>query len=150
MGTLMKERIESRGRQKVLSKEEVFEVLSDKEWHSKHKIADSYGVSASTVSARVKELAEDGWAILTGVDGYLLQEPEDITDEDAARAVEKMTRWMIGVVTRQAMSAKPMKRLLGKARKLLPKSRDERTIVRKYLVQLTHLIDWQDSEEDEP
>jgi biotin operon repressor len=149
MGTLMKERIESRGRYKVLSKEEVFEALSDKEWHRKLEIAGSYGVSASTVSARVRELAEDGWAILTGVDGYRLQEPEDISDEDAARAVEKMTRWMMGVVTRQAISAKPMKRLLGKARKILPKSRDERTIVRKYLVQLTHLIDWDESEEDD-
>jgi len=54
---------------------------------------------------------------------------------------------MIGTVTRQAMSAKPVKKLLAAARKLLPKTRDERVIVRKYLVQLTHLIDWDEADD---
>ena len=142
MELMVKARTKTRGRNQVLTKEEVFEDLSDKNWHNKYEIATNHDVCASTVASRVKELVADGWAILIGKNGYRFQEPEDITDEDAAQAVERMTRWMIGIVTRQAIAAKPIKRLLAQARKLLPKSREERIIVRKYLVQLTHLIDW--------
>jgi len=38
---------------------------------------------------------------------------------------------------------------MAAARKMLPKTKDERMIVRKYLVQLTHLIDWQESEDED-
>ena len=70
-----------------------------------------------------------------------------MTDEEAAVEIERMTNRMIEIVTRQALVAQIMKKLTGEARKLLPKTPEERQIVRKYLVQLTHLIDFQEIEE---
>ena len=138
---------ETRGRKQAVSKGEVLDALSDKQWHTAADIAEGFEVSRATVSSRVKDIATDGHTVLMGREGYKLVEPEDITDEDVARAVERMSTWMIGVVTRQAMSARPMKRLLAAARKLLPKTPDERQAVRRYLVQLTHLIDFTEIDE---
>jgi len=140
---------ENRGRKQSVTKEEIFDYLSDKRWHTKLEIAASYEVCPSTVSKRIKELVIDGWGIITGSLGYMLTEPADITDEDMARAIERMVNYMVGIVARQALNAKPMKRLMAAARKMLPKTKDERMIVRKYLVQLTHLIDWQESEDED-
>jgi biotin operon repressor len=139
--------VETRGRKQVVTKGEVLDILEDKRWHTAAEIANTLDVCRATISSRVKEIATDGHIVLMGRDGYLLTSQEDITDEDAARAIERMSTWMIAVVTRQAMSAKPMKRLLMEARKLLPKTTTERNIVRKYLVQLTHLIDFTEVDE---
>ena len=143
------DRPETRGRKKSINKEEVFDFLSDKKWHTKFEVAASFGVHPSTISKRVRDLVIDGWGIMTGLKGYMLTEPTDITDEDIARAVQRMTNYMVGVVARQALNAKPMKRLMAAARKMLPKTQEERMIVRKYLVQLTHLIDWQEAEDED-
>lgn len=142
------DRLENRGRKKIITKEEVFDFLSDKKWHTKYEIADHFDVHPSTISKRIKELVIDGWGVLTGMEGYMLTETTDITDEDMARAVQKMCNYMVGIVARQALNAKPMKRLMAAAKKMLPKTKEERMIVRKYLVQLTHLIDWQEYEDE--
>ena len=134
-------------RKQAVSKQEVFAELQDGQWHSKRELASIFNVSRATVAARVKGLAEDGKAVLMGRFGYRFVEASDITGEEIAEAVQAMSQWMIGVVTRQAMAANPMKRLLKASRKMLPKSKEERQIVRKYLVQLTHLIDWNEEEE---
>ena len=138
---------DERGRPQAVSKDAVFEALSDGDWHTKKELANDFDVCASTVASRVRELVADGWGVIVGPGGYQLVEASDITDEEAAVAVERFARYMIGTVTRQAMSAKPVKKLLAAARKLLPKTRDERVIVRKYLVQLTHLIDWDEADD---
>jgi len=143
------DRPETRGRAKSITKEEIFDFLSDKRAHKKSEIAISFEVHPSTVAKRIKELVIDGWGIVTGSFGYLLTEPTDITDEDTARAIQRMVNYMIGIVARQALNAKPMKRLMAAARKMLPKTQEERMIVRKYLVQLTHLIDWQEAEDED-
>lgn len=121
--------------------------LSDKQWHTTGEIADEHDVSIPTIGSRIKELAKDGFGILASRNGYKLVEIGDISDEDAAREIERMTNRMIEIVTRQAIVAQVMKKLTGEARKLLPKTPEERQIVRKYLVQLTHLIDFQEIEE---
>ncbi len=59
-----------------------------------------------------------------------------------------MTRRMVVIVDLQAIVARVMRKLAGEARKLLPKTPEERQIVRKYLVQLTHLIDFQEIDEE--
>ena len=141
------DREETRWRKQVVSKEEVFAELQDNKWHSKRDMANHFDVSSGTIAARVRDLAEDGKAVLMGRFGYRFVAASDITDEETAEAIQAMSRWMIGIVTRQAMTARPMKRLMTEARKMLPKSKDERQIVRKYLVQLTHLIDWNEEEE---
>lgn len=135
-------------RPQVISKEEIREYLMDGEWHTKAEIANHFNVCSATIAARMFDLAKDGVSSIIGLAGYRIIEPEDITDEDTALAVERMIGYMIGTVTRQAMSSKPMKRLMAEARKLLPKTSEERMIVRKYLIQLTHLIDWQETEEE--
>lgn len=131
------------------SKEEVFDILSDKKWHTTAAMAEELGVSSPTIGNRVKGLVADGWPVLAGRNGYCLVEAEDITDEEEAREIERMMRRMVAIVMRQALVAKPMKRLAARARKLLPKSKEERGIIRRYLVQLTHLIDFQDIEDME-
>ena len=100
-----------------------------------------------TVGKRVAALCRDGWPVLAGNSGYRLMIAEDITDAEEAQLVERMLQRMVAIVLRQALVAKPMKKLAGEARKLLPKTPEERKIVRKYLVQLTHLIDFQDIED---
>ncbi len=40
-----------------------------------------------------------------------------------------------------------MKELTTKARQLLPKTKEERAIVRKYIIKLTTLIDYRNSDE---
>jgi len=132
-----------------LSKEEVYQYLSDKKWHTRTELAEVFAVHFSTVSNRVTELMRDGVSILIGNEGYRLTKAEDITDEDIAISVEHMVRWMVGTVARQAVSGKPIKRLLSSARKLLPKTKEEKIAIRKYLVQLTHLIDWDEADEEE-
>jgi len=139
--------IETRGRKQIIGKESILEILLDKKWHTNAEIATELDVCPATIRSRIKEIARDGYVVLMGADGYRLMNQEDITDEDAALAVATMTRWMLNIVARQAMAAKPMKRLMNEARRLLPKTAEERVIVRKYLVQLTHLIDFQDIED---
>ena len=130
-----------------VTKESVLDALSDKEWHTTSEMANTYGVSLPTIGNRVKELAKDGFGILASRNGYKLVEIGDVTDDEAALEIERMTNRMIEIVTRQALVAHVMKKLTGEARKLLPKTPEERKIVRKYLVQLTHLIDFQEIEE---
>jgi biotin operon repressor len=131
-----------------VSKESVLESFSDKQWHTTEQIANEHGVSGPTIGKRVKELVIDGFGILAGNNGYKLVEIEDVSDEEAAIEIERMTKRMVEIVTRQAIIAPMMKRLNGAARKLLPKTAEERQIVRKYLVQLTHLIDFSEIDED--
>jgi biotin operon repressor len=131
-----------------LTKEEVLESLQDKEWHTTAELASEKEVSNPTIGNRIKELAKDGFGILAGRKGYKLVEIGDVTDEEAAREIERMTQRMIEIVGRQALVAKMMRRLAGEAKKLLPKTPEERQIVRKYLVQLTHLIDFQEIDEE--
>jgi hypothetical protein len=129
-----------------VTKEEVYEYLKDKQWHTKADIASDMGCGVDAIGARLKELSEDNVAILCGSDGVRFCEISDITDEDAARAIERMTAWIVGIVSRQALNAVPMKKLMAEAKKLLPKTTEEKRIVRKYLVQLTHLIDWDEAD----
>ena len=131
-----------------VTKEEVYDHLLDKEDHTKKEMAKHFDVSPSTIRIKLSELVRDGVSLISGEAGYRYVEPGDMDDEMTARAVEKMTRWIIATVARQAFSAKPMKKLMTRARKLLPKDKEERLIVRKYLVQLTHLIDWEETEEE--
>lgn len=131
-----------------VSKESVLEYLSDKEWHITEEMAQEFGVSNPTIGTRIKDLAKDGFGILASRKGYKLVEVGDVSDEEAAREIERMTRRMVEIVARQALVAKVMRKLAGEARKLLPKTPEERQIVRKYLVQLTHLIDFQEIEEE--
>ena len=140
---------ETRGRRQAVTKGEVMEMLLDKKWHTATEVAEVFDVARSTINKRVKEIAVDGHVVLMGQNGYKLTDVGDITDDDAALAVEKMSMWMIAIVTRQAMTAKPMKRLLTAARKMLPKTMQERQAVRKYLVQLTHMIDFTEIDNDE-
>ena len=133
--------------QKV-TKEEVCKELEDGNWHTKGDIAASFGVSGRTISKRVTDLIKDEVSIINGQKGLRIVKPSDVVDNDIARDIEKMTRWIIGIVTRQALSAKPMKKLMTKARALLPRDAEEKAIVRKYLVQLTHLIDWDEATDD--
>jgi hypothetical protein len=131
----------------AVTKEEVYEFYKDGNWHAKSEAATYFGVSETTIKSRLRDLARDNVLLVCGNRGLKLIRPEDVTTADDAIIVEGMARWMLGVVTRQAMSAKPIKKLMSEARKLLPKSTNERQIVRKYLVQLTHLIDFQEIEE---
>ncbi len=129
-------------------KEDVLDYLKDKEWHTTGEMARIMDVSKPTIGNRVKDLVRDGNGILAGKNGYKFMEVEDVTDEIAAQEIERMTQRMLEIVGRQALVAKAMKKLSIEARKLLPKTPEERQIVRKYLVQLTHLIDFQEIEEE--
>jgi len=131
----------------AVTKQEVYEVFDDSQWHTKKEIAEVFGCSPKTISHRVTDLVKDGVSIINGSQGYRIITPSEV-DEESARDIEKMMRWIVASVTRQAFSAKPMKKLMTKARALLPKSKEERMIVRKYLVQLTHLIDWNEAGEE--
>jgi|ETNvirnome_2_300_1030623.scaffolds.fasta_scaffold01903_8 biotin operon repressor len=130
-----------------VTKEQVYDFLSDKEWHKRKEIARTFKVTTRTISSRMTELARDGVSLINGKDGYRFVEPDDVDDE-IAQDIERMARWVVGIVSRQALSAKPMKKLMTRARKLLPQDKEERLIVRKYLVQLTHLIDWDEADDD--
>jgi len=132
-----------------VSKESVLRSLKDKNWHTCSEIAEELDTSQVTVGKRVKGLVTDGFAILAGRNGYRLREPEDINDEESAREIEQMLQRMINIVLRQSLVAKPIKTLAIEARKLLPKDPEERAIVRKYLVQLTHLIDFRDLDDSD-
>ena len=141
--------MEKKNETKRLSKEDVYDYLGDKTWHTTGEMAKEFEVSNPTVGNRIKKLVSDGLGILAGPNGYKLTEKEDVDNEEAAREIEKMSRRMIAIVMRQALVAKPMKILTKEAVKLLPKDPRERAIVRKYIVQLTHLIDFQELEDEE-
>lgn len=130
-----------------LPKESVLELLGDREWHTTESMANEVEVSKRTLGRRVKELVSDGNGILAGPMGYKLMEVEDVTDEEAARDIERMSQRMMEIVMRQAIAARTVKRLAIEARRFLPKTPEERQIVRKYLMQLTHLIDFQEFDE---
>ncbi len=138
----------------TVTKEEIYDALGTGCWTTKRELAETFECHPRTASHRVTDLIKDGVSIINGSKGYRLVVPADINDEDeetvreTARDVEKMMRWMVATVTRQAFAAKPMKKLMTRARKLLPKDKEERMIVRKYLVQLTHLIDWEEADEE--
>jgi len=129
----------------VVTKEELYDFYKDGEWHTKAEAMAYFDVSESTIGKRLRDLANDGVLMVCGQYGLKLMRPGDVSTEDDAIIIESMTRWMVGIVTRQAISAKPMKKLMTEARKLLPKSDQEKMIVRKYLVQLTNLIDWDEA-----
>lgn len=129
-------------------KEDVLELLQDKQWHTTGEMADEMEVSRPTLGNRMKQLAEDGFGILAGHNGYKLMEIEDVTDEEAAREIEQMNQRLIAIVTRQAIVARAMKRLSREASKLLPKTPGERQILRKYLINLTRLIDFIEADEE--
>lgn len=137
----------SRNESKECTKENVYDHLEDKRWHTTAEMAEKFAVSLPTVGNRIKKLVADGVGILAGPNGYKLTKKEDVDNEEAAREIERMLRRMISIVMRQALVAKPMKALAKEASKLLPKNPEERMIVRKYLVQLTHLIDFQEIED---
>ena len=135
------------GRNQAVTKEEVYEYLSDSAWHTTKDIATSFMVTKTTITKRLRDLARDEVPLINGNKGYRLVRPEDVTDIDTALDIERMTGWIVGVVNRQALTARPMRGLLEGARALLPQSKEERAVVRKYLVHLTHLIDWSDVED---
>jgi biotin operon repressor len=137
-----------RNEKKECTKENVYDHLGDKKWHTTAEMAQEFSVSLPTVGSRIKKIVKDGVGILAGPNGYKRVEKEDV-DEEVARDILKMMRRMVTIIMRQAMVAKPMKVLAKEAVKLLPKNPEERAIVRKYLVQLTHLIDFQELEDIE-
>lgn len=136
------------GRKKIISKEEVYEFLREGRWTTAAQLAAHFGVTTSTIRERVRELLRDDVPVLAGPSGYCIMKTDDVTDTDVARSIERIARYMIGTVARQAMIAKPVRRLMTEARKLLPKDQTERAIVRKYLVQLTHMIDFDDADQE--
>lgn len=134
-------------RMQEITKEDVYDYMSDNNWHTVGDIALAQGCCKATVREKLKLLAKDKQPMISGNDGIKLVDA-DTLDEDIAREVEKMTRWMIAIVTRQALTAKPIKKLMLEARKLLPKSKEDKQTIRRYLVQLTHLIDFNEIDED--
>lgn len=136
------------GRNEKISKEEVFEILGDGEWHRYSKLVAKTGVGRETIKKKVGKLLDDGFCIINGPAGIKLIDKDDVTEETAGEILA-MIPWLIGMVGAMAARAVPIKSIMPAVRKCLPKTTEERKYLRSVMVRITHLIDWQEIEQIE-
>jgi hypothetical protein len=132
---------------KTFFKEDVFEILSDKEWHTIGELSSMMGCSVPTTRKMIRELLDDEFMILAGPSGVKMIEKDDISEETADEVIQ-MIGWAFAMVGAMARRMVPTKKMLPSIKKQLPKTMKERQFLRAVAVRITHVIDWQNFEDD--
>ena len=131
-----------RGRPVKISTEQVYEYLSDGEWHTTADIATAMDCAPETIRKRVKDLLDDSHLVIKGPRGVKLAD-DTALDTETIDEIGAMLKWVFAGVGSMAKHAVPVKKVMPQIRKSLPKTTRERDYLRSVMVKVTHLIDWE-------
>lgn len=141
MSSLALESGDGRGRPIKVSPEQVFEYLSDGDWHTVAEMAEAMDCGHATIRNRLRDLLDDGFMVLKGRAGARLVDGENM-DQVTIEEIGAMLHWLFKSVSSMTHHAVPVKKMLPEIRKALPRTKSERQYLRSITVRITHLIDW--------
>lgn len=120
---------------------EVLEKLMETEQITAGKLSEELNCHPATVRSRVKELREDGEAIVFNREGYMHVTKEDIeTDRKAAQTTADTLNWTVGVFNGLFPIGQPVKKLLPAVKRAL--KNDLEPAARKSLAKSCMLLAW--------
>ena len=125
-----------------LTVEDVWDYMSDEQFHTIADIAREFEVCAATARSRITMLQEQGYCLVCDQRGWLLIDDTNIDDETIDAYMRSAT-WIKGTLGRLATISKPMTRrkLISAIRQALPSTQDERRALRSLGVYLQRVID---------
>lgn len=138
------------GRQQKITAQEILEFLEEHDAITISHLAALHDVTPPTVRSRIRELRQDGEAIIHSSNGVQLVTKEDLTDPVIAEAMSSFVNWVLSCVKGQVILANPVKPMLPTMKKALRDnmSKDERRQLAKSCVTVRALLDWVETEEE--
>lgn len=125
------------GKKKVTAGE-VLEVLQNNETIKVKELSVHLKCGKGTIGNRVKDLRNEGKAILPTPDGLMLI---DVVDENNKESVQHAGQWIIGEIVGISRIGDVAKKPLIQVRKILSLTEDERKELKKTLLYITRLVD---------
>lgn len=127
-------------KEKIISKENLFDELKDGKWHTYAALINDFDVLRKTIKRCVTYMLKDGWCIINGPKGIKLINKDDM-NEETAQEVLAMLPWIFGLVNAMSIRSIPIKKIMPAIRKCLPKTKEERQYLRSIMMRITNLID---------
>ena len=138
------------GRSQKVTADEIWEYLSDEDWHKVGELAKNYKVCNATIRNKISILQEAGFCLLPGRDGWKLVD-ETSFDDETCKAYFRVQKWISGLLMKLAKTAEPMmkRQIVAAIRKALPSTKGDRKVLREFSVLMRRVIDAADIEDDD-
>jgi len=136
------------GRNKKVTAEEVLQFLIDKGVIPKRTVAEYFKVCDVTIRNRVRELREDGEAIIHGKDGLLhIDKNGNMEDEEIADSLRAWYDWLLSIIKGLTIAATPTEPLMITMKRTLRESltSEERKKLSKACAKVKALLDYEEA-----
>jgi len=140
------------GRLKKITAAEVLEILANKGQITISDLASDLEVTPETIRNRLRELRQDGEAIIHGKNGLLIIDKGTImNDEEMAQAFKLWIEWVLKIFRGLMICAKPTQPLLPTLRKSFKESldSDERKLLSQSCVRVKAFLDYAQAEDED-
>lgn len=135
-----------RGKPKKVMAHEILEhLLSEENGVTKEELAETFGVCKLTITSRLRELRERGVKLVYG--GFGIRVIGEVSDYETAELVNDNIKWFLNTAYAMASTSQNLRPLVHQMREYLPKTREERALVKQMFMRMSRLIDFLDYED---
>lgn len=123
---------------KKITAGEVLEVLKNNGTRKVVELSKDLKCSKGTINNRIRDLRNEGQAILPTMNGLMLV---DVVDENNKESIQYAGQWLIGEIIGMSRIGSVAKKPIIQVRKIVSLTKGERKELKKILMYITHLID---------